>query len=80
VELAGVVQPAYHRHLAVEALQDGQLRLGHSGAFRGSGASLNVLPEQNDGHFPSFNTQHYLASGCQMVPESQWPFSEWFFC
>ncbi len=38
----------------LEAQQEGQRLLGHSGAIRGFGASLNLLPEHNLGcFFPS---------------------------
>jgi hypothetical protein len=57
-ELAGVAQLAYLRNLAAEALQDGQGLLAQSGAIRGSGGRLNLLPKHNDGHFLSFDAEY----------------------
>jgi CubicO group peptidase (beta-lactamase class C family) len=51
----------------VEGLQNGQRLLGHSGAIRGFGSSLNLLPEQNLGYFFSFNEECYQTSACEIV-------------
>jgi CubicO group peptidase (beta-lactamase class C family) len=53
----------------VEGLQEGQRLLGHSGAIRGFGSSLNLLPEHNAGYFFSFNAECYETSACQIVSE-----------
>jgi CubicO group peptidase (beta-lactamase class C family) len=63
----------------VEAQQEGQRLLGHSGAIRGFGASLNLLPEHNLGYFFSFNEECYLTSACEIVPEFREQFLERFF-
>jgi CubicO group peptidase (beta-lactamase class C family) len=63
----------------VEARQEGQQLLGHSGAIRGFGASLNLLPEHNLGYFFSFNEECYLTSACEIVPEFRKQFLERFF-
>ncbi len=68
------------RHLSVEALQNGQLLLGRSGTIRGFGASLNLLPEHNDGHFFSFDAEYYRTSACQIVPEFREQLLERFLC
>lgn len=51
----------------VEGLEDGQRLLGHSGAIRGFGSSLNLLPEHNAGYFFSFNEECYQTSACELV-------------
>ena len=66
-------------HGFVEAQQSGQRLLGHSGAIRGFGASLNLLPEHNLGYFFSFNEECYLTSACEIVPEFRKQFLERFF-
>jgi hypothetical protein len=53
----------------VEGLQDGQRLLGHSGAIRGFGSSLNLLPEHDAGYFFSFNEECWQTSACAIVPE-----------
>jgi CubicO group peptidase (beta-lactamase class C family) len=53
----------------VEAHQDGQRLLGHSGAIRGFGSSLNLLPEHNLGYFFSFNEGCYQTSACEIISE-----------
>ena len=53
----------------VEARQEGQRLLGHSGAIRGFGNSLNLLPEHNLGYFFSFNEECYLTSACEIISE-----------
>lgn len=63
----------------VEAHQDGQRLLGHSGAIRGFGSSLNLLPEHNLGYFFSFNGECYLTSACEIVPEFRAQFLKRFF-
>jgi CubicO group peptidase (beta-lactamase class C family) len=62
----------------VEGLQNGQLLLGHSGAIRGFGASLNLLPEHNAGYFFSFNAECYQSSACEIVSEFRGQFLEHF--
>jgi len=51
----------------VEGLEDGQRLLGHSGAIRGFGSSLNLLPEHNAGYFFSFNAECIETSACQII-------------
>jgi hypothetical protein len=63
----------------VEAHQDGQRLLGHSGAIRGFGSSLNLLPEHNLGYFFSFNEECYQTSACEIVPEFREQFLKRFF-
>jgi CubicO group peptidase (beta-lactamase class C family) len=53
----------------VEGIQDGQQLLGHSGAIRGFGNSLDMLPEYNAGYFFSFNAECLDTSACQIVSE-----------
>jgi CubicO group peptidase (beta-lactamase class C family) len=53
----------------VEGTFDGVRLLGHSGAIRGFGSSLDLLPEHDMGYFFSFNEECYETSACQIVPE-----------
>ena len=62
----------------VEGILDGQRLLGHSGACRGFGSSLDMLPEHNAGYFFSFNAECSETSACQMVTEFREQFLERF--
>jgi len=61
-----------------EGNSDGQRLLGHSGAIRGFGSSLDLLPEHNAGYFFSFNAECYETSACQIVSEFREQFLERF--
>jgi hypothetical protein len=63
----------------VEGLQEGQRLLGHSGAIRGFGSSLNLLPEHDAGYFFSFNAECYESSACQIVSEFRRQLLERFY-
>ena len=63
----------------VEALHDGQRLLGHSGAIRGFGSSLNLLPEHDAGYFFAFNQECYQTSACQIVPAFRQQLLERFY-
>jgi CubicO group peptidase (beta-lactamase class C family) len=62
----------------VEGIQDGQRLLGHSGAIRGFGNSLDLLPKHNAGYFFSFNAECLETSACQIVSEFREQFLERF--
>jgi CubicO group peptidase (beta-lactamase class C family) len=62
----------------VEGIQDGQRLLGHSGAIRGFGTSLDLSPEHNVGYFFSFNAECLETSACQIVSEVREQFLERF--
>ena len=51
----------------VEGLQHEQRLLGHTGAIRGFGSSLNLLPTHNLGYFFSFNEECYQTSACEII-------------
>jgi CubicO group peptidase (beta-lactamase class C family) len=51
----------------VEGHDEGQRLVGHSGAIRGFGTSMNLLPEHNLGYFLSFNEECYLTSACEII-------------
>jgi hypothetical protein len=53
--------------------------IGHSGAIRGFGNSLNMLPEHGMGYFFSFNSECYETSACQIISEFRQQFLERFF-
>jgi CubicO group peptidase (beta-lactamase class C family) len=63
----------------VEGIQDSQRFLGHSGAIRGFGSSLNLLPEHDAGYFFSFNAECYETSACQIIPAFREQFLAQFF-
>ena len=63
----------------VEGQQERQRLLGHSGAIRGFGASLNLLPEHNLGYFFSFNEECWQTSACGIISEFREQFLERFF-
>lgn len=63
----------------VDARQDGQRLLGHSGAIRGFGNSLNLLPDHNLGYFFSFNEECYQTSACEVISAFRNEFLERFF-
>jgi CubicO group peptidase (beta-lactamase class C family) len=62
----------------VEAIQEGQRLVGHSGAIRGFGSSLNLLPEHDLGYFFAFNEECYLTSACDVVSAFREQFLEQF--
>lgn len=53
----------------VEGYEQGQRLLGHSGAIRGFGNSLNLLPEHEAGYFFSFNAECHETSACEIISE-----------
>jgi CubicO group peptidase (beta-lactamase class C family) len=61
-----------------EGIIDGHRLLGHSGAIRGFGSSLDMLPELNTGYFFSFNAECLETSACQIVSEFRDQFLERF--
>jgi CubicO group peptidase (beta-lactamase class C family) len=52
-----------------EGIIDDQRLLGHAGAIRGFGSSLDLLPEHNAGYFFSFNAECLETSACQIISE-----------
>jgi CubicO group peptidase (beta-lactamase class C family) len=63
----------------VEGTFDEVRLLGHSGAIRGFGSSLDLLPEHDMGYFFSFNEECYETSACKIVPGFRAQFLERFF-
>ncbi|MBN1875473.1 MAG: serine hydrolase [Anaerolineae bacterium] len=62
----------------VEA-QEGSVRLvGHSGAIRGFGSSMNLLPDYDMGYFFSFNAECDQTSACNIIPAFRKQFIEQF--
>lgn len=61
-----------------EGIIDGQRMLGHSGAIRGFGSSLDMLLERDVGYFFSFNAECLETSACQIIPEFRNQFLERF--
>ncbi len=55
---------------------DGELLLGHSGAIRGFGSLLHILPERNIGFFLSFNEECWGTSACEILQNFRLEFLE----
>ena len=53
----------------VEGHVSGQRVLGHTGAIRGFGATLDMFPEHDVGYFFSFNAECYESSACAIISE-----------
>jgi CubicO group peptidase (beta-lactamase class C family) len=62
-----------------EAFVDGVRMVGHSGAIRGFGTSLNLLPEHGMGYFISFNEECYQTTACEIIAEFREEFVQRFF-
>lgn len=62
----------------VEGTENGQRLLGHSGAIRGFGSIMDLLPEHNMGYFFSFNEECYATSACDIIPAFREQFLERF--
>lgn len=63
----------------VEATQHGQRLVGHSGAIRGFGNSLNLLPDHDLGYFISFSEECYETSACEIISDFRTQFLQRFF-
>ena len=63
----------------VEGMQNGQRLLGHSGAIRGFGSILDLLPAHNLGYFFSFNEECWQTSACEIISTFRTQFLERFF-
>ncbi len=61
-----------------EGTQDGQRLLGHSGAIRGFGSIMDLLPEHDMGYFFSFNEECYATSACGIISAFREQFLERF--
>ena len=62
----------------VEGSGDGVRLIGHSGAIRGFGNSMNLLPEYNMGYFFSFSAECYQTPACDIIPAFRKQFIEKF--
>jgi CubicO group peptidase (beta-lactamase class C family) len=63
----------------VEGRFDGVRMVGHSGAIRGFGNSLNLLPEHDLGYFFSFNEECNETIACEIIGEFREQFVKAFF-
>jgi CubicO group peptidase (beta-lactamase class C family) len=57
-----------HTYGFVEVSVNGRRQIGHSGATRGFGSLLTLLPELRLGYLVSFNQECYLTSACDILP------------
>jgi CubicO group peptidase (beta-lactamase class C family) len=63
----------------VVGFKNGQRLIGHSGAIRGFGSILDLLPERNLGYFYSFNQECWGSSACEIISEFRQQFLNHFF-
>lgn len=68
-----------HTYGFVEAWVNGQRHIGHSGAVRGFGSILTLLPEQRVGYLLSFNQECHLTSACDMIGALRQQFADRYF-
>ncbi|MBN1579614.1 MAG: serine hydrolase [Anaerolineae bacterium] len=68
-----------HCYGFVEGSVNGQRLIGHSGAHRGFGADLTLLPEQRLGYFLAFNQECAGSLACSMIPALRQQFLDHFF-
>lgn len=61
-----------------EGTGDGVRLIGHSGAIRGFGNIMDLLPEHNIGYFISFNEECHQTSACEIIPAFRKQFVERF--
>jgi CubicO group peptidase (beta-lactamase class C family) len=62
----------------VEGTIGNHVLLGHSGAIRGFGSFLALLPDLSIGYFISFNEECYETSACDIIPEFRRAFADQF--
>jgi CubicO group peptidase (beta-lactamase class C family) len=63
----------------VQGFRNGERLIGHSGAIRGFGAIMDLIPEQDVGYFFAFNLECLDSSACEMIPEFRSAFMDLFF-
>jgi len=63
----------------VEGFQSGERLIGHSGAIRGFGNILDLLPEHHAGYFISFNEECYQTSACEIISSFRQELVQVFF-
>ena len=61
----------------VMTMMDGEQLLGHSGAIRGFGSLLELLPERNLGYFLSFNEECWGTCACEILQDFRIQFLDW---
>ena len=63
----------------VQGFRNGERLIGHSGAIRGFGAIMDLIPERDVGYFFAFNLECLDSSACEMIPEFRSAFMDLFF-
>ncbi len=63
----------------VEGIKNDQRLIGHSGAIRGFGSILDLLPKHNLGYFFSFSLECLDSSACEIIPKFREQFLDRFF-
>lgn len=76
------VQTPYENIGQTYGFVEGHLRgvrvLGHTGAIRGFGSSLDLFPDYGVGYFLAFNLECYGTSACGIIPQFRQAFVEHF--
>jgi CubicO group peptidase (beta-lactamase class C family) len=62
-----------------EGLKNNQRLIGHSGAIRGFGNIMDLLPEYHLGYFISFNAECLNSNACDIIPAFRQAFLDEFF-
>ena len=68
-----------HTYGFVESSVNGQRLIGHSGAIRGFGAILTLMPTHRLGYSVAFNQECAGTSACAMIPALRQQFADRFF-
>jgi CubicO group peptidase (beta-lactamase class C family) len=63
----------------IEGSRNNLRLIGHSGAIRGFGSDLTLVPEQELGYFLAFNEECYLTGACALVGRLRGQFLDHFF-
>ena len=62
----------------VEGEIEGVRVVGHTGAIRGFGSTLDMFPAHRAGYFFAFNAECLESSACDIIPEFRRAFVERF--
>ncbi len=68
-----------HTYGFAEGWVNGQRQIGHSGAARGFGNQLTLLPEHRLGYFVSFNQECSGTSACDIIAALRQQFADRYF-
>ena len=72
-------QEGGHAFGFVQGFRNGERLIGHSGAIRGFGAIMDLIPGRDTGYFFAFNLECLDSSACEIIPEFRSAFMDLFF-